>query len=107
MRLRVEPIYGWGWRDNEGNVMDVPSPFEIEAAVIVPGTKNGLFEAALGYMEGTRHPLSGFWIFLSQRHSTSDGYCNLRAFRSRPILEDLSNAQMSLPSITDHVRRHA
>jgi hypothetical protein len=30
MRLRVEPIYGWGWRDNEGNVIDVPSAFEME-----------------------------------------------------------------------------
>ncbi len=64
MRLKVTPIYGWGWPDGS----DVPAPFEADLAQVdnrLSGT------VLLG-------EYAGWQIGLSKRHAGNfDGYCNL------------------------------
>ncbi len=77
-RLRVDPIYGWGWFEGE-MLLDVPSPFEVMATV-----EDGVsFLATMQLLEAS-HPLNGYWIILSQRHTEWDGTCYLAAHRGRP-----------------------
>lgn len=77
-RLRVEPMYGWGWFEGE-TLLDVPPPFKVTATV-----EDGVsFLATMQLLEAS-HPLNGYWIILSQRHRDWDGACNLAAYRDRP-----------------------
>lgn len=75
MRLRVEPIYGWGWNDLQGRSVEVPGPFELEVSVL------GMAPfAAMGRLDDCcDHPLRGLWVLLSQRHTVQDGDYNLVA----------------------------
>jgi hypothetical protein len=55
MRLLVEPIYGWGWSNLQGQSVDVPGPFELSVSILNEGHYNlvaadleqGLTEPAL------------------------------------------------------------
>lgn len=87
MRLLVKPIYGWGWYDELGNPVDVPTHFVLEAEVFKPGEP---FEDVVGrFPDGPNHLLTGLWIYLTQRHSPHDGNCNLAAYREKPdVVED-------------------
>jgi hypothetical protein len=81
MKLRIKPIYGWGWFGNSAQAIEVPAPFDLEVEII---EGNAPFATALGQMNEAGHPLSGLWLLLSQRHSPHDGFCNLWAFKARP-----------------------
>ena len=84
MKLRVEPIYGWGWSDcASGQSIDVPPPFEFEVSIVKEGEP---FRGALGHLLADRHVLSGMWILLTQRHVVNDGFYNLTAFEEQPRL---------------------
>jgi len=39
MNLQITPIHGWGWSDSKGDVVTVPSPFELEVEVIEGGSR--------------------------------------------------------------------
>jgi hypothetical protein len=77
MKLLVEPIYGWGWTDLQGQSVDVPGPFVLNVSVQEEGQP---FNAATGRLDDQcDHPLRGLWIVLSQRHAVNDGQYNLTA----------------------------
>jgi len=77
VKLRVTPIYGWGWQAAGGAFMEVPSEFEMDAEE---------FQAKVfkGQVSTPGHPLDGMWVFLSQRHVENDGHYNLRADDKEP-----------------------
>ena len=90
MKLRVKPIYGWRWFDENTHSVTVPEPFQLAAAITESGEP---FRSALGFLEQPKHPLSGFWIALTQRHALS---CNLLAYSLKP---DAASTQAQ-PKIT-------
>jgi hypothetical protein len=100
MKLQVRPVYGWGWYNIKGDAVDVPAPFEFDATIIEPDNPDELFTVASGHLDDAQHPLSGLWIFLSQRHGPGDGCCNLCAFRDKPALPLRSDACAAQPGIT-------
>jgi hypothetical protein len=81
MRLRVKPIYGWGWYGPGDDIFEVPPPFELDADAQGDAVS---FREALGQVTIQGHPLHGMWIFLSQRHVTADGHFNLSAYSQKP-----------------------
>jgi hypothetical protein len=86
MRLRVEPIYGWGWfyrREKES--LSPPPEFVMEAEVALNGAP---FRVARGRVSIAGHLLDGLWILLTSRHEPYDGHCNLQAFMDKPILSE-------------------
>ena len=84
MRLRVTPIYGWGWQTDAGTFMDVPPEFEMEAEQ----PRATLFK---GRVSAPDHPLDGMWVFLTQRHVQNDGHYNLRADIDEPASSSEAN----------------
>lgn len=88
MNLQITPIYGWGWSDSKGDVVTVPSPFELEVEVIEAGQP---FYSALVRLTAPDHPLTRFWILLAQRHAQNDGDYNLLAFSEKPNIRDVTH----------------
>jgi hypothetical protein len=67
MKLRVKPIYGWGWFGTDNATVPVPASFEIEAQLLEPSDNSQPFKTAVGQLVGTsNHPLEGRWIWLWQ-----------------------------------------
>jgi hypothetical protein len=99
MKLRVEPIYGWGWFDGE-IMMEVPMQFDLEVEFIEAGAS---FASALGHFNQSNHPLSGLWLLLAQRHTPHDGDCNLSAFNQKPNFPQISATLRDKPRITGFV----
>jgi len=97
MKLLVQPAYGWGWHTKEGVAADVPGEFELEATVLREGDP---FDVALGQVRLAEHPLAEAWILLQQRHSPSDGNCNLMAFLDRPRTLGTSLTHDDAPHLT-------
>lgn len=77
MRLRVKPIYGWGWTAPDNSPVTVPGEFELDAHEIPVG-------AIQGRVFQPNHPLNNLWVVLSQRHTEKDGFYNLSAFVDEP-----------------------
>lgn len=89
-RLRVSPIYGWGWflADSSNRAIDVPPLFELTAEII-----DGPHLNAIGRLDQPSHSLHGMWIWLCQR--TGLGDCNVCVYRARPKSGDDSSLIMT------------
>lgn len=96
MKLQVTPGYGWGWFLKDGDLLDVPPPFDLEVTILEAGSP---FKVALGQASGV-HPLSGLWIVLAQRHLPLDGECNLYAFRDKPAVPKIPEPFPQEPELT-------
>lgn len=81
VRLRVIPIYGYGWNSADSGFVEVPPEFEMEASIVVPGKP---FRVALGQASQSDHPLNSLWILLDRRTGGSDPTYNLYAFKAYP-----------------------
>jgi hypothetical protein len=98
MKLRIIPIYGWGWFQKDGSLFEVPPAFDLEVEVIEPGD---VFKTALGRAEGD-HPLSGMWILLAQRHLPADGACSLYAFHDKPTVPKIPDPLPQEPDLSGY-----
>ncbi|MBO9575273.1 MAG: hypothetical protein J7494_06030 [Sphingobium sp.] len=78
-RIKVHPLYGWGWSDSAGDAtpFNVPESFE---AVVASGSEVW-FGKTMPTLRGTvhtdKHPLDGFTISMSPRHEPWDGDVNI------------------------------
>jgi hypothetical protein len=77
MKVRVTPIYGWGWFPiDETRAIDVPPEFTFDVIIIESGTP---FITAVGLVSKDDHPLRGMWVALWQRTRGKDKtYLSLR-----------------------------
>jgi hypothetical protein len=99
MRLQVNPIYGWGWYKTEGEALEVPAQFVLDAAVETPvDSRKSFTTALLGHLsDDSSHPLAGLWILLSPR---GGGAYNPRAFVEKPEIQFYSGGDAAQPCIT-------
>jgi hypothetical protein len=86
VRLRIEPIYGWGWGAGDGHSIDEPGPFHIDCATAAPAAWPGLIIEQ-------DHLLSGLWVELSARNSA--GYFNLCAFGNENLARARGGAMIT------------
>ena len=90
MKIRVKPIYGWGWHaEDESHSMTavkVPPEFDLDIEI------NEQPHSGLGLVTESNHPLTGMWISLQSRGM---GY-NLAAFLENP------NIKKDKPRITGY-----
>jgi len=77
MKLRIKPIYGWGWAAPDGSPMEVPGEFDLDV-------KQDPVGVIRGRVLKPGHPLNNFWVVLSQRHIEKDGCYNFSAFEEEP-----------------------
>jgi hypothetical protein len=82
LRVRVTPIYGYGWSPGEKQpAMQVPREFSFEATIIEDGHP---FKGAIGFVSEPNHPLIGLWVVLWQRTHSGEPTYSLSAFSERP-----------------------
>ena len=78
MKLRVKPLYGWGWRGPDNTVLAMPAEFSLEAEEMPKGLIKGR-------VSDPNHSLDGLWVVLSHRHAYKDGIYDLRAYPKQPV----------------------
>lgn len=100
MKLRIRPIYGWGWFDAKGVPLDVPQPFTFDVTVTQDGDP---FVSVLGQAPGD-HALAGKWLVLTPRQKVFaqgfDGGCNLFGFDTRPVVPRINEPLPMPPAFT-------
>jgi hypothetical protein len=72
MKLKFEPVYGYGWRSVGNELLDTPPPFLLE------GSSTG--SIIVGTVVDIGHPLSGLYVELTPRHGN---HYNARVFKHR------------------------
>jgi hypothetical protein len=78
MRVRVTPVYGYGWYPGGSQPeMEVPGEFSFEATIFEDGSP---FKGAFGLVSEPDHPLTGLWVVLWQRSQGDEPAYNLSAF---------------------------
>jgi hypothetical protein len=83
MKIRVEPINGWGWSYRNGKEKAVPPPFSLEAVV----EENHGFKTALGRLNQPSHPVASMWVFLSPIIAGNEwSFSHLCAFNDQPSM---------------------
>lgn len=83
MKLRVKPIYGFGWfRAGEQRAIEVPTEFELDAEVVEPGAPPKL---VLGQVTQSDHVLAGFWVALALRTRGDHPTFNVVVYSERPV----------------------
>ena len=83
VRLRVKPVYGWGWVRLPGTTIEVPPEFELHAVVEKQDAdRSPVF--AIGRLVALGHPLDGLWLRLSRRTAGEVPTFNVDAFDARP-----------------------
>ena len=82
MKIRVQPVYGYGWLNANREGVEVPAPFDLSVRVFAEGAP---FKGAVGLLSDRDHPLSGMWISVWLRH-VIEGVASysLRATESEP-----------------------
>ena len=88
MKLKIKPIYGWGWRVPNASLIEVPSEFQLEAEE----TPEGIIT---GRVSIPGHPLDSYWVVLTQRHVEKDGYYNLSGYEGDPRATVLDDADVA------------
>lgn len=82
MRVRVTPVYGFGWSPGGSQpAMEVPGEFSFEATIFEDGSP---FKGAFGLVSEPNHPLTGLWVVLWQRSQGDEPTYNLSAFAKKP-----------------------
>ena len=85
MKLRFKPVYGYGWRAADNELLEVPAPFHLEGPSAEP-------PKLAGAVLDREHMLSDLWVVLTPRTAVSYNVC---AYESAPI-----PGQDDEPSIT-------
>lgn len=90
MHLRFRSDYGYGWRTSDGQLLETPAPFSLEAEIERP-------ERLEGKTIELTHLLAGKWVEVTLRTDEPSPTYNVRAFASRADTEPLITGFASLP----------
>jgi hypothetical protein len=103
VRLKIKPIWGYGW-SNATRAFEIPARFDLKITATLPDG-NGRLLAALGQVDQPEHQLAGFWVLLTARHIEDSGYYYLEAFAQKPDLAEcvVDRSNLALPKTTGFV----